>query len=324
MRNNSGMVLILVMGLLLLLTLMGVGLMSQAIKGTKFYEAASISYTGLLQAQQNLDKMTITDLVAATGSDANGVITVLYAVPMPAIGGSEHGTLTGNVWRPGTCKEFYQNYRYKWTITSDGATVTDTYNYTGKGLDESPFLFKDGAGTNDADVLSTWSSYIYHVDFNAALSPQFGVYFNAGAVNNDPFKDITGYIFLISPLDDTFSITQVHNGKLNPGHDKSTSFSSVQDPDGNSPFSGWTAGNSMGVGAPFDSWHGIDISVSSDGTVITSVDGVQIFSYPGASNPHMQPNLVGLTNFSGNNWGTTTSDPSQVSFKNISVTNTSP
>lgn len=333
MQRESGIALPLVMGLLVAVSLIGIGLLSLTVTSTKFFEAASMSYIGLQAAQQDLDnKVAITDLATAVGSDRAGLITVLHAVPVPAIGGTSHGTVTGNVWRPGLCGIFYQNPKnIEWLTTGDG-TVTDTFYSKGKkGLDESAFLFKDQAGSNGTDVLDTWMNYTLHVEFNAGLSPDFGVYYNAGSTNDTEGKPaITGYLFRISPINDTFSITEVHNGNPNPGssfQSKSFTDSSLQDANGNNPFSSWTSGTSTGLGSPYDAWHSIDVVVTSqaDGThvIAARVDGVTIFSYPGITNPHFQPNLVGLSNWSGEGWGTS-SAPATVTWRNIMVTNTAP
>lgn len=334
MRNESGIALPLVMGLLVAVSLIGIGLLSQTVTSTKFFEAASISYIGLQKAQQKLNEnVAITDLATAVGEDQAGAITVLYAVPVPAIGGTAHGTVVGNVWRPGLCGVFYQNTKsVDWTTDPAAGTLTDSFYSTGrKGLDESAFLFKDQAGPNDTDVLDTWTNYTLHVEFNAGLSPDFGVYYNSGATNDTQGKPaITGYLFRVSPIYDTFSITKVDNGNLNPGssyQSRSFSDSSLVDANGNNPFTDWASGTAAGTGSPYDAWHSIDVVVTSqaDSThVITAkVDGVTIFSFPEIKNPHFQPNLIGLSNWSGEGWGTA-SAPSTVTWRNIMVTNTAP
>ena len=80
--------------------------------------------------------------------------------------------------------------------------------------------------------------------------------------------------------------------------------------------------------APFDNPnppHRIDISVQSQGknsemTVIVNVDQVQVMTYTDKSlNQNFVPSLIGLSNWSGKGWGTST-----VTFSNISVTNATP
>ena len=326
MRSESGIALILVMGLLLAMSLIGVGLISQTITNTKFSEAIGNSYIGLSSAQKNLADITVTNgpittLAAGIGTNPDGTIAaILYAVPAPATGIS-HGTVKNGVWKPGFCGSFYQNAKNIQLLTTAGGTYTVSFSSIGRrGLDESAFLFKDRAGPNGADVLDSWTSYTLHVEFNAGLSPDFGVYYNAGPVNEQLGMAITGYLFRISPINDTFSINEVHNGNLNPGSSFQTkSFSDT-------PLSGWSSGTSSGTGAPFDTWHSIDVSVtgqSSNHVITAKVDGVTIFSYPGITNPHFQPNLIGLSNWSGEGWGTTTA-PASVTWRNISVTNETP
>ena len=337
MRNESGIALILVMGLLLAMSLIGVGLISQTITNSKFSEAIGNSYIGLALAQKNLADITVTNgpittLTAGIGKKPDGTIAaILYAVPAPAIGGSSNGTVKEGVWKPGFCGKFYQNEKnIEWLTTADG-TITDSFYSKGKkGLDESAFLFKDNAGPNGADVLDSWTNYSLHLEFNAGLSPDFGVYYNAGPVNDTEDKSITGYLFRISPINDTFSINEVHNGNLNPGSSfqtKSFSDSSLRDATGTNPFENWSSGTSAGTGTPFDTWHSIDVMVTGqpgETHVITAkVDGVTIFSYPGITNPHFQPNLIGLSNWSGEGWGTSTA-PASVTWRNISVTNATP
>ena len=295
MRNESGIALITVMGLLVVMSLIGVGLISQTVINTKLYEAMGTSYQGVPAAQQDF----VTKANVGTGNLVVGLgkrpsdstlVTVIY------------GRKAGEVWQPDLSNpDFYQYWNGNGTVTTGGSTVTVSNSYTGKkGLDESSFLLKDDTG-----ALQCWTSYSLHVEFTALSSPSFGVYFNSNTVNK---KDITGYLFQISPIDNTFSIAEVHNGKGNIV--KSVSFDSIP------------------AFAPFDNPnppHSIDISVQSQGknsemTVVVNVDGVQIMTYTDKSlNPNFVPSLIGLSNWSGKGWGTST-----VNFSNISVTNATP
>jgi hypothetical protein len=325
MRNESGIALITVMGLLVVMSLIGVGLISQTVLNTKLYEALGTSYQGVPAAQQDF----VTKANVGTGNLVVGLgkrpsdstlVTVIY------------GRKAGQVWKPDLINRpvgdpFYQNWNENGTppYSSDGSTVTVSYNNTGKKagstLDESSFLLKD-----DTSALQCWTSYSLHVNFIAGPSPSFGVYFNSDTGNK---KDITGYLFQISPIDNTFSIAEVHNGKPNPGSSyQSIMFndSSIKDANGNNPFVNWMNSTSVDTSQPFDpKGHSIDISVQSQGknsemTVVVNVDGVQIMTYTDKSlNPNFVPSLIGLSNWSGKGWGTST-----VTFSNISVTNATP
>lgn len=327
MGSRSGMAIIVVIALLLVISLMMVGLMSQTVTNTKFFEAMATSYIGLGEAQKDVVRQApITALAIATGkrpSDGT-VAAVLYATPPPATGLST-GTLTGNVWRPGLCGTFYRNYNGNGTISSDGAVLNDSYlNPAKKGIDESAFLFNDNAGPNGQNVLPSWNNYAYHVEFNADAAAALGVYFNAGPTSGEQSTDqaITGYLFRISPQDQTFSIAEVHNGTSNPGI--SLQSKGFQDASLQNAFSSWTSSTQEGTGGLYDQWHSIDVQVQTQGersavTISVSVDGVQVFNYTDSKGSLFPPYFVGLSNWSGNGWGA----PAAVNFRNISVTNTS-
>jgi len=325
MRNESGIALITVMGLLVVMSLIGVGLISQTVLNTKLYEVLGTSYQGVPAAQQDF----VTKANVGTGNLVVGLgkrpsdstlVTVIY------------GRKAGQVWKPDLINRpvgdpFYQNWNENGTppYSSDGSTVTVSYNNTGKKagstLDESSFLLKD-----DTSALQCWTSYSLHVNFIAGPSPSFGVYFNSDTGNK---KDITGYLFQISPIDNTFSVAQVEKGKVNHGSSyQSIMFndSSIKDANGNNPFVNWMNSTSVDTSPPFDpKGHSIDISVQSQGknsemTVVANVDGVQVMTYKDKSlNPNFVPSLIGLSNWSGKGWGTST-----VTFSNISVTNATP
>ena len=167
MRNESGVALVMVMGLLVVLSLIGVGLISQTVINTKFYEALGTSYQGVPAAQSDF----VTKANVGTGNLVVGLgkrpsdgtlVTVLY------------GRKAGEVWQPDLSNpNFYQYWNGNWTVTTNGSTVTNSSSYTGKSLQESSFLFKDDTG-----VLQCWTSYSLHVEFTALSSPSFGVYFN--------------------------------------------------------------------------------------------------------------------------------------------------
>lgn len=320
MRNESGVALITVMGLLVVMSLIGVGLISQTVINTKLYEALGTSYQGVPAAQQDF----VTKANVGTGNLVVGLgkrpsdstlVTVIY------------GRKAGENWQPDLSNpNFYQYWNGNGTVTIGGSTVTVSNSYTGKkGMDESSFLLKDDTG-----ALQCWTSYSLHVEFTALSSPSFGVYFNSDTVNK---KDITGYLFQISPIDNTFSIAEVHNGKVNHGSSyQSIMFndSSIKDANGNNPFVNWMNSTSVDTSPPFDpKGHSMDISVQSQGknsemTVVANVDGVQVMTYKDKSlNPNFVPSLIGLSNWSGKGWGTATA-PASVSFKNISVTNATP
>jgi len=326
MRNDSGMAVIVVIALLLVVSLIAVGLMSQTATNTKFFEAMATSYLGLGEAEKNvITQVPITSLGVAIGKrPSDGALAaVLYATPLPAIGSST-GTIIGDVWRPGLCGTFYRNYNANGSVTSDGAIINDSYrNPAKKGLDESAFLFKDNAGTNGQNVLTSWNNYIYHVEFNADASAAVGVYFNAGPTGREDKTDqaVTGYLFRISPQDKTFSIAEVHNGNPNPG----ISFQNkgFQDASLQNAFDSWVNSTASGVGGVYDQWHSIDVQVQTQGektpvTVTVSVDGVQVFNYTDSKGSLFAPAFVGLSNWSGEGWGT----PASVNFRNISVTKT--
>ncbi len=326
MNSHSGMAIIVVIALLLVVSLIAVGLMSQTVSNTKFFEAMATSYIGLGEAQKDVVRLApITALAIATGkrpSDGT-VAAVLCAVPQPLMGTST-GTLTGNVWRPGLCGTFYRNYNANGTITSDGAVVSDLYlNPAKKGLAESAFLFKDNAGPNGQNVLPSWTNYSYHVEFNADAAAALGVYFNAGPTGGEHSADqaITGYLFRISPQDQTFSIAEVHNGTPNPG--TSLQSKGFQDASLEHAFDSWTNSTAAGAGGLYDQWHSIDVQVQTQGektpvTVTVTVDGVQVFNYTDTKGSLFRPYFVGLSNWSGEGWGS----PAMVNFRNISVTNT--
>jgi hypothetical protein len=315
MRNESGIALITVMGLLVVMSLIGVGLISQTVLNTKLYEALGTSYQGVPAAQQDFvtkANVGIGNLVVGLGkrpSDGT-LVTVLY------------GRKAGELWEPDLSNpNFYQYWNGNGIVTTNGSTVTNSYSYTGQSLRQSSFLLKDDTG-----ALQCWTSYSLHVNFIAGPSPSFGVYFNSDTGNK---KEITGYLFQISPIDNTFSIAEVHNGKPNPGSSyQSIMFndSSIKDANGKNPFVNWMNSTSVDTSQPFDpKGHSIDISVQSQGknsemTVVVNVDGVQIMTYTDKSlNPNFVPSLIGLSNWSGKGWGTST-----VTFSNISVTNATP
>ncbi len=326
MRNDSGMAMIIVIALLVVVSLIAVGLMSQTVMNTKFFEAMATSYVGIGEAQKNIPpQVPITSLGIAVGkrpSDA-AIAAVLYVTPQPQTGSST-GTLTGDVWRPGLCDTFYRNYNGNGTVTSDGASLNDSYlNPAKKGIDESAFLFKDNAGPNGQNVLPSWNNYAYHVEFNADASAAIGVYFNAGPTSGEQNTtgSITGYLFRISPLDKTFSIAEVHNGNANPG----ISFQSkgFQDASLQGAFDSWMNSTSSGSSGLYDQWHSIDVQVQSQGnrapvTITINVDGVQVFNYTDTKGSLFPSAFVGLSNWSGDGWGT----PASVNFRNISVTKT--
>lgn len=327
MRGNSGMAMIVVIALLLVVSLIAVGLMSHTVMNTKFFEAMATSYVGLGEAQKNiLIKAPFTSLGVVEGkrpSDA-ALAAVLYATLPPAIG-SSNGILNGNVWRPGLCGTFYRNYNGNGSITSDGAILNDSYlNPAKKGIDESAFLFKDNAGPNGENVLHTWNNYTYHVEFNADASAAIGVYFNAGptGLGHKTNQAITGYLFQISPKDKTFSIVEVHNGIPNPG--VSAQSKGFQDASLQSAFASWMNSTSSGVGGLYDQWHSIDVQVQTKGektpiTISVNVDGVKVFNYTDSKGSLFSPDFVGLSNWSGDGWGT----PASVNFRNISVSKAS-
>lgn len=329
MRNESGMALIVVMGLLAAVGLIGIGMIAQTVTNTKFYESMGVSYIGLIEAQKNLaSKAPVMSLVLAEGKiPGNGILaSLIYAVPPPPPGGSSNGYLVGNLWRPGMCGEFYKNFTGNGVVSSDGFVITDLYDNPDKKLAESGFLFKDGAGENGADVLSTWNNYKIHLDLNADASPSFGIYFNASSTSGDADKAITGYLFLISPKNNEFAISEVKSGNPNPGislQTKSFGDSSIQDASGNNPFVSWIDSPSTGVGGPYDQWHSVDITVNGQGektptTIVVSINGVQVFNYTDTKGSVFGPGTIGLSSLSGAGW------PASVTFKNIMVLNTSP
>jgi Tfp pilus assembly protein PilX len=370
MRNQSGMALIVVMGLLVVVSLIAVGLISQVTTGTKFAEALGTSYLGIAAAQRELAKQgTPTSLTVVQGTrKSDGVAAkTIYAAPAPQVALS-HGTLTGNVWRPGNCGTFYQNYSPDQTgqnkkdmvaslSASEGTITSSVYLKSDDGkLHESSLLFIDKAGENGANVLPGWTSYTVHTEFNAATGPAFGVYLNSYPNNGKIDHTISGYLFEISLINtltkgdaaqnSTFSISQVENGNQQLTADKYASVrfddSSLRGADGNNPFASWTQARSTGGVTPYDQWHSIDLVVQgvADGnkaidmdnpqntkmdsvTITAYVDGVQVLTYTD-SKGKFGPGLVGLSNWSGAGWGTTSSMPSSVGFRNISVTNTTP
>ncbi|MGB9616406.1 MAG: family 16 glycoside hydrolase [Desulfomonilaceae bacterium] len=327
MGSHSGMAIIVVIALLLVVSLIAVGLMSQTVTNTKFFEAMATSYVGIGEAQKDVVKHApITGLAIATGKrPSDGTLaSVLYAAPQPLVGTST-GTLTGNVWRPGLCGTFYRNYNGSGTITSDGAVLNDSYlNPAKKGVAESAFLFNDNAGPNGQNVLPSWNNYAYHVEFNADAAAALGVYFNAGPTSGEQRTDqaITGYLFRISPKDQTFSIAEVHNGTSNPGI--SLQSKGFQDASLQQAFDSWTNSTQAGTGGLYDQWHSIDVHVQTQGektpvTITVNVDGVQVFNYTDTKGSLFPPYFAGLSNWSGDGWGA----PASVNFRNISVTNTS-
>jgi hypothetical protein len=355
MRDESGIALPLVMGLLVVLSLIGAGLLSQTITSTKFYESAGISYVGLWNenltgALQDLDKpenvtnLLKGNLVTGIGStldllkDPNRItlITVLYAIS------------SGNVWTPDWNQTFnnmstkYNNMGV-WSINKQqslqDSTITSTFFTTanqgnqGRGnlgnqgsLEETLFLFKDSS------QLACWNSYNLHVEFNAELSPKFGVYYNA----NEPGQgkgqgqNFFANLFLISLIEGTFSINTANPGTIPPGQSKSVSFDE-KDKNGDyilPSFKGWANASSLGTGVPFNAWHQIDISVQSQGqgsmmTTTVKVDNVVVLTDVDKVKPNLAPNMVGLSNWSNENWGRQ-DDPPSVTFRNVSVMNTTP
>lgn len=322
MRDQSGMALIVVMGLLVVVSLIGVGLISQTIENSKFFEALGTSYIGLQSAQKDLTTQDATNSLARgigrRPSDA-ALTTVLYA-------------RRGQVWKPDLSTTFSDistgfNGIPSWTVNQVNRTISSSFSPTGKKedvMDESSFLFKD-----DANVLPCWTSYDLHVEFIADISPGFGIYYNASVTG----KGITGYLFEISPINtlvgkdsqynSTFSIREVHSGNPNPGASEQ-----LQKFDGS--LASWTNASSNGTGDPFDSWHTVDISVRGESGPgqseklssvrhIIRVDGTQAFDYLDTSGSIFEPGLIGLGNWSGNGWGSQAT-PSSVSFRNISVT----
>jgi hypothetical protein len=315
-----------VMGLLVVMSLIGVGLISQTVINTKFYEALGTSYQGAPAAQSDFvtkANVGVGNLVVGLGkrpSDGK-LVSVIY------------GSKAEQVWKPVIINrpagdDFYQNWNKSppdsiITPAPDGSTVTESYSYTGKSKDlqESSFLFKDDTG-----VLKCWTSYSLHVEFTALSSPSFGVYFNSDTVNKN---DITGYLFRISPIDNTFSIAQVHNGTPNPGRSSDSVMfdnSSIKDDNGNNPFVDWMGSTSADIVPPLDTkGHSIDISVQSQGmnspmNLVVKVDGVKVMTYLDPSlNKQLVPSLIGLSNWSGQGWGNST-----VTLKNISVTTETP
>jgi hypothetical protein len=308
MRDESGIALPLVMGLLVVLSLIGAGLLSQTITSTKFYESAGISYVGLWNenltgALQDLDKDTNLqnllkgNLVTGIGKDQNDIITIMYAIP------------SGNVWTTDwnqTFSDMSTNYNNTgtWTINKlqplQNSTIMSLYTSDSNKLTESSFLFNDSSGQ-----LKCWTSYNLHVEFQSESGLQFGVYYNSDSTGGS--NVISGYVFLISPDDNAFLCSRVNSGNVNPGqpHLHKADFDTIP------AFSGWK--NNF----PKD-WHKIDVSVSSSDISI-GIDGVSIFSFPfTTSNDKYQPSLVGLSNWSRDNWST------EVSFKNISVMDITP
>jgi len=368
MRDQSGMALIVVMGLLVVLSLIAVGLISQVTTGTKFAEALGTSYLGMAEAQRELAKQgTPASLIVVQGKRKSDSIAAktLYAAPVPPIAGTSNGTLNGNVWRPGSCGTFYQNYSPDQTgknkkdvvaslSVSEGTYTSSMYLTKDDGrLYESSLLFVDKAGENGVNVLPGWTSYKVHLEFNAASGPAFGVYVNSYPNSGHADHAISGYLFEISLINtltkgdamqnSTFSISEVVNGNQQFVADKyaSVNFSNVRAEDGTYPFTSWTQARSTGDGTPYDQWHSIDLVVQGvprgtidmdkpwttkmDSVTITAlVDGVQVLTYTDSKGDVFGPGLVGLSNWSGSGWGSSSSTPSSVSFRDVSVTNTTP
>ena len=330
MRDESGIALPLVMGLLVVLSLIGAGLLSQTITSTKFYESAGISYmglwnekgTGALQdkvtgALQNLDKAeNVTNLlkgnlVTGIGKDQNDIITIMYAIS------------SGNVWTPDWNQTFSaMSTRYNnaagsvWTVNKlqplQDSTITSTF-FSTTNEKETRFLF------NDSGQSACWNSYNLHVEFNVELSPKFGIYYNANTTGNDFFANL----FLISLIDEEFSIN-----KKNPGISSIPGQSPNPISFAQTPFQSWANASSLGTGKPFNAWHQIDISVQSQGkgsvmTTTVKVDNVVVLTVEDKVQNKFQPNMIGLSNWSANNWGTQNNPPS-VTFRNVSVMSTTP
>jgi len=299
-RNESGVALVMVMGLLVVLSLIGVGLISQTVINTKFYEALGTSYQGVPAAQSDFvtkANVGIGNLIVGLGkrpSDGT-LVTVLY------------GRKAGEIWEPDLTKPFQviaQNYnsvsQQAWTVDQTKREITSTFSNTSNNPkdEERYFLFKDDSG-----VLKCWTSYDLYLEFAVPSPPNsqstsivpmsWGVYYNS-----KPLNDITGYIFQVSLKDDEFSVAKVAN---------------------NTPTG---AGRLL---APFTSisphiWHSVEISVrSGTSDLITArVDGVKVLEGP-LGPPTRDPDLIGLSHRSERNEPT-----SSVTFRNISVTNATP
>jgi hypothetical protein len=352
-----------VMGLLVVLSLIGVGLISQTVINTKFYEALGTSYKGAPVAQADFTTRAIAtngvgELIVGLGkrtSDGKlATVTVIYGRK----GAQE-------AWRPDLSWPFIDiawNYNPESYSTWFTATVTETQNQISKSYrviessftptannpkqNERYFLFDNHplnnsyhspnyitahpVGNQDGDdenLLKCWKSYDLYVEFKAVSGSSFGVFYNADPVSNSGSvdKQITGYLFLISPKDGTFSVPVVVNNNQEP-HPPKIDFTNpkIKNSVNVNPFLNWTNGTSFGTAAPFDDkWHSIEISVRGNTTgkdnITARVDGVEVLSYLGIKHDHkINPNLIGLSVTGEKN------NPTSVTFRNISVTNATP
>ena len=363
MRNESGMALVMVMGLLVVLSLIGVGLISQTIINTKFYEALGTSYKGVPIAQADFTTRAIAtngvgELIVGLGTRPSDgkLATIIYGRK----GAQE-------VWRPDLSWPFIDiawNYNPESYSAWFTATVTQTQNQISKSyrviessftptdnnpkkneryflLDNHPLKddyhsdpYKaahpvDNRDGDDENLLKCWKSYDLYVEFKADSGSSWGVFYNADPVSHsgDVDKKITGYRFLISPKDGTFSALEVNNnnqvGGNNHGNTINFTSSTIKNSVNINPFLNWTNGTSFGTAAPFDDkWHSIEISVRPDTTgqdnITARVDGIEVLSYLGVKNTHKAPNLIGLSVTGEKN------DPTSVTFGNISVTKVTP
>ena len=304
MRNESGVALVMVMGLLVVLSLIGVGLISQTVINTKFYEALGTSYQAVPAAQSDFvtkANVGIGNLIVGLGkrpSDGT-LVTVLY------------GRKVGEVWQPDLSKPFEdiaQNYnsvsQQAWTVDQTKREITSTFSNTSKKHqdEERYFLFKDDSG-----VLECWTSYDLYLEFAVPSPPNsqstsivpmsWGVYYNS-----KPLNDIMAYHFQVSLKDDEFSVAKVAN---------------------NTPTKAGLLKVPITGSISPHIWHSVEISVrsgtSSNSDLITArVDGVKVLEGP-LGPPTLDPDLIGLSHRSERNEPT-----SSVTFRNISVTNATP